>query len=40
MASPQPTTPTAADINRFELDGYLVVKQAFARVDTVTTQQR
>ena len=36
----QPTTLTPADLQRFERDGYVVVRQAFARADALAMEER
>ena len=36
----QLTTLTSADIQRFERDGYLVVRQAFSRADGLAMERR
>ena len=34
------TTLTSSDVQRFEPDGYVVVKQAFARADGLAMERR
>jgi hypothetical protein len=36
----QPTTLTSSDIQRFERDGYVVVRQAFSRADGLAMERR
>ena len=36
----QLTTLTPSDIQRFERDGYVVVRQAFSRTDSFAMEQR
>lgn len=36
----QPTTLTSSDIQRFERDGYVVVRQAFSRADGLAMEQQ
>jgi hypothetical protein len=38
--APQPATLTAADLQRFERDGYVVVRQAFPRPDALAMEER
>ena len=36
----QPTTLTSSDIQRFERDGYVMVRQAFSRADGLAMERR
>jgi hypothetical protein len=36
----QPTTLTSSDIQRFERDGYVVVRQVFSRADGLAMERR